>query len=183
MSLVWKNFTHRALTSTPSNTLRWTGTEIANLAFSSNISAWPHKCSAGWMGKNPHRNTTTFCGKPSLSSGSHYSCKMVTNPILMSMYLDCNVFKVPVSLMQYFVHTVLRLLGKVNLHLYSKSSSVHFQETKHVCTLQYVYDALKCCLRRQPTSFATHPLFSIRHKKPVLWNEQKNKKKKNLSLY
>jgi len=29
-------------------------TLIASQAFSSNISAWPHKCSFGWMGTNSH---------------------------------------------------------------------------------------------------------------------------------
>ncbi|MCI4391978.1 hypothetical protein PGIGA_G00140630 [Pangasianodon gigas] len=41
--------------------------------------------------------TLKSCGKPAQECGSCYSCKGGTNSILMSMYLECDVIKVPVG--------------------------------------------------------------------------------------
>ncbi len=73
VGFVWKNLTgpHRALTSTPLNL--WDELEQA---FSSNISGWLHKCSFGWIGNHPHRDTPKSCGKPFQRSGRCYSCKV-----------------------------------------------------------------------------------------------------------
>lgn len=58
-SLVWKNLIglDRALPQLHQTPLEWTGTEISSQAFSSSTSAWPHKYSTRWEGKDSHRKT------------------------------------------------------------------------------------------------------------------------------
>ncbi len=73
--------------------LGWTGMETVNQDFLAKISAWPHKCSIGWM-------VNGFCGKPSQKSGRCYSYKGETNSILMSMYFKCSVIKVPFGMVR-----------------------------------------------------------------------------------
>lgn len=50
-------------------------TLIVSQAFPSNINAWPHKCSFGWMGTNSHRHAPKFCWKSSQKSSSCFSNK------------------------------------------------------------------------------------------------------------
>ncbi len=102
MSLVWKNLTgpHKALTSTPSNTAEVNcngdcepGFLIQNQCLTSQMLCWIN-------GQKSPQKHYKIKWKAFESSGSHYSCKMGTKPILRSMYLDCNVL-VTVGLMQY----------------------------------------------------------------------------------
>ncbi len=113
MGLVWKNLTgsHRALTSTALNTVwyelewrLWTRT------------SWPksvpdliHALLDEWSTFQNGQNTPKSCGEPSQKSRRCYSCKGVTNSILMSTYLKCSVIKVPFGMVRcsnMFVHIV-----------------------------------------------------------------------------
>ncbi len=62
-----------------------------------------------WSTFQNGQNTPKSCGEPSQKSGRCYSCKGVTNSILMSMYLKCSVIKVPFGMVRcsnMFVHIV-----------------------------------------------------------------------------